>query len=255
MRYSLKEIVIGTFDYVAPRKCYSFRCSSRLLRYHEPEVYLIPRFCKGGTSIDVGAAFGEYSFQMSKYSRQVHLFEARRALAEYLEPRVPKNVCVHNLALSDREGLAMLRVPTSAGGLATIEATNRLDSAGPIKAQTIPTRSLDDFGFSDIDFIKVDVIGHEAAVLRGATNTLQRCRPVMQVEIEARRSSAVLAVESLKILEEMEYKGFWLKEGKLRPIDYGEVDFENNRAGKRFVINFLFICKRSVQNFSDILSV
>lgn len=41
---------------------------------------------------------------------------------------------------------------------------------------------LDDYGYTDLDFLKVDTEGADALVLRGAEQTIRRCRPVVIVE-------------------------------------------------------------------------
>ena len=47
-------------------------------------------------------------------------------------------------------------------------------------------RRLDDLALGDVGFVKIDVEGHELAVLRGAAETLQRNRPPLLVEAEER---------------------------------------------------------------------
>jgi hypothetical protein len=47
---------------------------------------------------------------------------------------------------------------------------------------TVDTRALDSFRFEQVDYIKIDVEGHEMAVLEGARDTLGRCRPWLVVE-------------------------------------------------------------------------
>jgi hypothetical protein len=60
--------------------------------------------------------------------------------------------------------------------------------ASHLSAQgTIPLRRLDDlleleYGLS---FVKIDAEGYEAAVLRGATESIKRCRPIMYIEVNA----------------------------------------------------------------------
>jgi hypothetical protein len=44
-------------------------------------------------------------------------------------------------------------------------------------------RTIDSYGFDDVDFIKIDVEGAELGVLRGAKETIKRCRPAVQMEI------------------------------------------------------------------------
>jgi hypothetical protein len=41
---------------------------------------------------------------------------------------------------------------------------------------------LDEFDLQDVDFIKIDTEGHELFVLKGARDTLERCKPCVMVE-------------------------------------------------------------------------
>ena len=44
--------------------------------------------------------------------------------------------------------------------------------------------TIDSLALPDLDFIKIDAEGHEPAVLRGATDTIERCRPVLCREVK-----------------------------------------------------------------------
>ena len=46
----------------------------------------------------------------------------------------------------------------------------------------ILTRTLDSFELPEVDFLKIDVEGHEVQVLAGARDTLRRCRPIVLIE-------------------------------------------------------------------------
>jgi hypothetical protein len=46
----------------------------------------------------------------------------------------------------------------------------------------IPMQTLDSFGFTVVDLIKVDCEGYEENVLRGAEATIVTCKPVICVE-------------------------------------------------------------------------
>ena len=52
----------------------------------------------------------------------------------------------------------------------------------------VELRTLDSYGFEDVAFIKIDVEGHEEAVLAGAGDTLVRAKPVLLIEIEERHN-------------------------------------------------------------------
>ena len=47
----------------------------------------------------------------------------------------------------------------------------------------VPARKLDSYNFKDVDAIKIDVEGSELLVIEGAKETIDRCRPSVQVEI------------------------------------------------------------------------
>lgn len=47
----------------------------------------------------------------------------------------------------------------------------------------VPCRTIDSFGFEDVDAIKIDVEGSELFVIHGAKDTIDRYRPAVQVEI------------------------------------------------------------------------
>ena len=49
-------------------------------------------------------------------------------------------------------------------------------------APVAPIRTLDEFEFDDVDFIKIDTEGYETFVIKGAMETLMRCKPVIVVE-------------------------------------------------------------------------
>jgi FkbM family methyltransferase len=47
----------------------------------------------------------------------------------------------------------------------------------------VPARTLDSYNFQDVNAIKIDVEGSELLVIQGAKDTIDRCRPSVQVEI------------------------------------------------------------------------
>jgi FkbM family methyltransferase len=57
-----------------------------------------------------------------------------------------------------------------------IEKLNSLEDVDDSKVFEIavPTRRLDDYELDAVGFIKIDVEGHELAVLRGGTETIRR---------------------------------------------------------------------------------
>jgi hypothetical protein len=55
-----------------------------------------------------------------------------------------------------------------------------------IKQQVVPVKRLDDFQIKDVVALKIDVEGHELAVILGARETIAACKPLLVIEIEER---------------------------------------------------------------------
>ena len=114
------------------------------------------------TALDIGSKFGHYSKELVKDFDQVHAFDMRNKM------RIsPRNLKFHNVALGDARKTVYY----------TSARVN--ESSGENSCQQ---KRLDDMDLPDIDHIKIDVEGHEMAVLKGAVETIQKCKPVIAIE-------------------------------------------------------------------------
>jgi hypothetical protein len=97
---------------------------------------------------------------------------------------------------------------------------------------------------SDVSFIKIDVEGHEEAVIAGAAETLALNRPAVLVESEHRHNPGAPRRLS-DLMDDQGYGGFFLREGQLLKLDMiREEDqiMSNNPAQKNhYVYNYLFL--------------
>jgi FkbM family methyltransferase len=221
----------------------------------EPEARFIPRLCDPNRlSIDVGANLGGYTWLLARHSRRCHAFEPNPRLYRLLRFAFmfDRRVVVHRVALSDVSGTTRLQIPLNAGvpidGLATIDAAS-LRPELQTTAVEVQTRRLDDFDLTDIGFIKVDVEGHELAVLKGAQEILRRDKPSLLVEVDTRqRPDAVATIAAF--LKALGYDGRFLLGGELTDIDkfdpaihqnHEAVDeFSRLKPGSIYIANFLF---------------
>jgi FkbM family methyltransferase len=178
----------------------------------EAELALLDRIVPADRiSIDVGANLGLYTRRLARLSRQVVAFEPWKKNADILRRTSARNVVVHEVALSDRSGVAALRIPCAgdqlAHGLASIEPQAIHKDA--VRSLTVPVRRLDAMIQSDVGFVKIDVEGHELSVLNGAQGIVDGCRPVFLVEVENRhRADATRSV--FEFFRARQYCGFFL---------------------------------------------
>lgn len=142
-------------------------------------------------AVDVGAHVGLWSMWLVSAFEHLHAFEPVPLHAELFERNVvARNCTLHRMALGDRAGRVSLSVPPDQTGHAHIADGARAHhqrggGLGPeswAHISGVPIGTLDGLGLDRVDFIKVDVEGYELAVLKGARETLLRCRPVLVVE-------------------------------------------------------------------------
>lgn len=125
-----------------------------------------------GTMLDVGANIGTHSYHYAKFG-WVHCFEPNPLAYECLQHNMKglPRVTLHNVAVSDHAGSIDMVLDTSNYGASYTKP-----------GTSIPTITIDSLNLLACDFIKIDVEGDELAVLRGAKETIAKCRPVMCIE-------------------------------------------------------------------------
>jgi FkbM family methyltransferase len=191
-------------------------------RTGEPELRLVGQLMKdSGAVVDVGANAGIYSAMALRRRRWVAAFEPVPEEAARLHRMIGTRGIVHEVALSDRCGKAILHVPyvKDAGAVTTRSSLEaNVDTDLPHRDIEVKVATLDSFGLSDIAFIKIDVEGHELSVLRGAVETINRSRPNLLVEVEESRVPGCFAAVS-DLFVSLEYRGFWFDGDEMRSIE------------------------------------
>jgi len=81
----------------------------------------------------------------------------------------------------------------------------------------VAMRALDNLVLPPTGFIKLDVEGHELAVLKGGKSLIIRDRPILLVELEERFGDGSVA-RTREFLEPQGYRGLFLDRAVLRPI-------------------------------------
>ena len=215
---------------------------------YEPELFLVSTFCTTGTTaVDVGGHNGVFSREMARSGASVVVCEPNAALMRRLHTSVRGDVRFVPVALSDHVGSAEFRYSDAHDGNSTIEANNDLASVygeNHFKTVCVETATLDSLDLCAVSFVKIDVEGHEEAVLNGAAATILRDRPVLLVETEARHN--VGAPERVFALtRSFGYDGYFLRLGSLETIanlSLQELSLpEAQSTGTQYVNNFIFL--------------
>jgi FkbM family methyltransferase len=135
---------------------------------------LLPLLRAGDLFVDVGANFGFWTVLAARRGCRVVAAEpvagTRRLLGANIERNgVGDRVEVVAQALSDAPGAVVVAVPDGESGQASVHP----DPGARLERHEVPATTLDALvGQRRVRFLKVDVEGHELAVLRGAVALL-----------------------------------------------------------------------------------
>jgi FkbM family methyltransferase len=156
-------------------------------RAGEPELPLLAQLVRsGGTAIDVGANQGVFAYALSRIAERVVAFEPNPDYAAFARWMLRRRVELYECALSDKGGRATFHVPLADDGMVLHLAGNLKNTHAQFKNERtyeVAVRTLDEFDFRDVRFIKVDVEGSEREVLDGARATITRERPALLLEL------------------------------------------------------------------------
>ena len=137
-------------------------------------TFVKPHLTKFRTAIDIGCRFGQYTENIMDDFKDVHCFEPRDTSKQFWRTVGRKeHIKFYPYALGDK-----VETVTMFGGV----ITDFRKDVPKHKSKKVSQRVLDDFGFTNVDFIKLDVEGHELKVLKGAVKTIYMDKPVIVVE-------------------------------------------------------------------------
>jgi len=131
--------------------------------------------------IDVGAHVGLWSRPMIRRANTKYIwaFEPNQSVREcyVLNMGGFDNYSIFPVALGHKNTKGYLNVETDNSGNTNVH---------PTKSGNTEIRTLDSYNFKNVDYIKVDVEGFEYNFLQGATDTLNRCRPFVHLEMKSK---------------------------------------------------------------------
>ena len=230
---------------VIPGSLYIRYRARKEIRRGEPEITLLPFLIdRRRNAIDAGANKGVYTYFIAKLARHTYAYEPNPKMFAVLKRNVGAGVTVSPIALADRTGQAVLRVPYGRKGHsnqgASLSSVKVAENFTPV---AVETASVDDLGLTDIGFIKIDVEGFEDAVLRGARRTIERDRPNILVEIEEHHTRRPIE-DDIRAVAALGYDGMFVGDGGvLHPVSAFDPVAHHRRPTGRYVYNFIFLPK------------
>jgi FkbM family methyltransferase len=162
----------------------------------------------GGIVVEGGANIGAHTIGLAKKvgpRGQVHAFEPQRIVFQTLCANVALNSCMnvhaHRAALGEKQGEVVVPwlspiSPENFGGLSLHGASD---------GERVPLRTIDDCELPACQLIKLDVEGMEIEALRGAANTIRRCRPHLYIENDRKHTATAM----MKLLQSWDYDLYW----------------------------------------------
>lgn len=184
----------------------------------------------GDVAVDVGANRGVYTYLLSVLvgrGGRVHAVEPFPGNRDRLRAvaRWRGNIVVHPVAVSDRSGAEVLRVPVHGGHLIDALATLQPNRPWPAQSHLVPVRTLDDLLVNErpVSFLKCDVEGHEQRVLEGAAETIARGHPVVLAEVEQRHREDAID-STFEFFASHRYRGWFVAADGLHPLAEFDLD-------------------------------
>ena len=194
------------------------RTNSIFTNGYEPQVgTLLDRLIPDdGVFCDIGANWGYFSIYTASrptFRGEIHAFEPiPDSFADLfgivkdmgLEPIIH----CHNTALSNVDGQTTMTISNNFSGMAKISAEEN--------GLPVTLKRLDDFGFSKVDFMKIDVEGHEGEVILGASALIEAHHPFIVLEdwYDLQSTAERDPNHATALLENMGYQLFapyWIK--------------------------------------------
>jgi FkbM family methyltransferase len=162
-------------------------------------------------------------------------------LADYLRHACQQagltNVQVEQLGVSNKEQRLELAVPgaeaTSPG--ASFEAAVRdRETCKTIEVDVVTLDRYFEHAKSRIGVLKIDVEGHELAVLQGARKVLTMHRPMVVCESERRHMSSGSVADVFAFFSGLGYDGVFARRGELHPVAMFDPEIHQSETGDRF---------------------
>ncbi len=140
------------------------------LMHGQSAEWAIARCKRRRTAVQAGGNVGLWPRRLASDFDRVITFEPDAVSRECLERNVPSDVEVRPEALGDMVGVCGLK-------------HRGLGSHRVVDGDAVTVTTVDALDLADVDYLQLDVEGYEWHALVGATETIARCKPLVQLEL------------------------------------------------------------------------
>jgi FkbM family methyltransferase len=143
---------------------------------------------RGDVMLDVGCNIGNHSCFLADRFRAVHAFDPNPIVTARMQANVARNrignVTIRTVGLGDAPSTLHLKVNRD-GNLGASFLTDKPDALTQAVPIVVGDHIVGEQVQGKVDFLKVDVEGHELAVFTGLRQTIARHRPIIAFEFHA----------------------------------------------------------------------
>jgi FkbM family methyltransferase len=192
-------------------------------RWRDPytDAARLLRGCRVAHAVDGGAYHGSVSARLAELFPEatVHAFEPQAASFDFLQKQSAANPRIrrYRCALSNQDGEATLHVNAKAFTTSLLPSTDK-KAMMPMATETVRTICLDTWakeqGIETVEFMKLDLQGHELAALQGSEELVARGAQLILTEVNfrSRYENSCLFHEVLGYLHRFDFQLYRLYE-------------------------------------------
>lgn len=150
---------------------------------------------KKGLCVQAGGNVGIWPMTLANHFEVVHTFEPEEALFQCMQKNIKdQNVILHKKGLSNKIDKLPFHRSSSCG-------SNKVTPEGKL---TIDVVTIDSLNLPACDAILLDIEGHELQAIQGALATIEKYRPVIQIEWLKHYEAELASID--RILKGLGYK-------------------------------------------------
>jgi FkbM family methyltransferase len=211
------QLAIFSFDHIGLIINNEGRYENRHLLFILDYLKLVIPYPNRSTALDIGANIGNHSVYFSEFFGSVYAFEPNPRTFALLKVNsefacFKKNIKCFNFGLSDSNGHLLFKSNRSnTGGSTIVNASSKNTNDSVFFIDVKRADDIEKLLESDISLIKIDIEGHELSALKGASEIIQKNKPI--ILFEQHTDNFVNGTSSVvDYLRELNYKFFTIEQ-------------------------------------------